>query len=260
MSAAPQAVSCCSAFYEQSWVRQLAEDVFHPGGEALTRRTVQAMQLPAGAALAELGCGTGTSALLLAQEYGLDVSAVDISAANLERARGRAESAGAAIRFEQANAQELPFENDSFDGVLAECTFSLFPDQPGALREIRRVLKPGGHFAITDMATGGPLPDDIAEVLAPWTCLADAVSRKAYIRKFEQELFRVTEVCDESTGLEELILMLKCKLMLLALGESIGPAPIPDFNPATVRHYLNRFGEEVTNGTIRYLRFHLQAP
>ncbi|NNK33351.1 MAG: methyltransferase domain-containing protein, partial [Xanthomonadales bacterium] len=83
------APSCCSTFYEQDWVRELAGDSFHPGGEALSRRTVEAMALPAGASMADLGCGTGTTALLLAGSYGLHVTGLDLSEANLERARTR---------------------------------------------------------------------------------------------------------------------------------------------------------------------------
>ena len=84
-----QAVSCCSAFYEQDWVRHLAGDIFHPGGPELTHRTIAAMGLPAGAHIADLGCGTGTSALMLAENPGLNVSAIDISADNIKRAQDR---------------------------------------------------------------------------------------------------------------------------------------------------------------------------
>ncbi len=83
---ASQPASCCSAFYELDWVRRLAEDIFHPGGAELTNRTVAAMNLPPGAAVADLGCGTGTTAMMLDRYYGFRVSAVDISAANIERA------------------------------------------------------------------------------------------------------------------------------------------------------------------------------
>jgi ubiquinone/menaquinone biosynthesis C-methylase UbiE len=253
------AALCCPAFYELDWVRQLVENIFHPGGEALTRKTVAAMNLPAGASIAELGCGTGTSAMLLAGEFDLQVSAVDISAANIERAKERAGSFGERIRFVQGDAQSLPFESHRLDAALAECTVSLFPDQPAALREIRRVLKPGGQLAVTDMASGGRLPVDIASVLAPWTCLADAIDQDAWVDRFEKEGFRVTDVSDESAGLDHLILMLKCKLMLLRMGGVITNQSVPDFDPVEIRHWLDRFREEVDKGMIRYLRFHLQC-
>jgi len=251
--------NCCSAFYELDWVRQLAEDIFHPGGAALTRKTVAAMNLPPGATLVELGCGTGTSAMLLAEEFGLKISALDISAANIERAKVRAGSLCDQIRFEQADAQSLPFEAGKFDAALAECTFSLFPDQATALGEIRRVLKPGGHLAVTDMATGGPLPADIASVLAPWTCLADAIDQDAYVHRFENEGFSVVEISDESAGLDQMILSLKRKLLLLGVGRAMANRSVPDFDPGVVRHWLDRFQQEVDSGIIRYLRFQLQA-
>jgi len=269
MATAPEAVStaktqrlepvssCCSAFYELDWARQLAEDIFHPGGKELTRKTVAAMNLPAGAPVAELGCGTGTSAMLLAEELGFRVSAIDISAANIERAKKRAASFGGRIRFLKADAQSLPFESREFDAVLAECTFSLFPDQPQALREIRRVLKPGGQLAITDMATGGPLPADIAAVLAPWTCLADAVDQEAYVERFEKGGFSIVEISDESAGLDQMVRVLKCKLMLLGMGGVIANRTVPEFDPAVVRHWLDRFKEEADKRVIRYLRFQL---
>jgi len=99
---------------------------------------------------------------------------------NIERAARRAKQAGVSIRFKQSDVKQLPFANNELDAVLAECTFSLFRQQQQVLEEIRRVLKPGGKLAITDMATAGALPDDIAAVLAPWTCLADAVEQGAY--------------------------------------------------------------------------------
>ena len=252
------AVSCCSAFYEQDWVRQFAEDIFHPGGESLTRRTVAAMKLPSRATLADLGCGTGTSAILLASQMDLRVSAVDISAANIERAAERSEAAGTPIRLAQADAHDLPFSDREFDAVLAECTFSLFSDQARVLAEIRRVLKPGGQLAITDMATSGPLPGDMADVLAPWTCLADATDQDTYIEKFKAAGFSIREFADESDSLSQLILILKRKLLLLSAGSLMGSNSLPDIDPASVRYWLDRFRSEVETGLIRYLRFNLQ--
>jgi len=252
------AVSCCSAFYEQDWVRQLAEDIFHPGGESLTRRTVAAMKLPQRASIADLGCGTGTSAILLASQLNLQVSAVDISAANIARAAERAESAGLAIRLAQADVHDLPFSDREFDAALAECTFSLFSDQARALAEIHRILKPGGQLAITDMATSGPLPGDMADVLAPWTCLADATDQETYIEKFKAAGFSVQEIADESESLNQMILVLKRKLLLLSAGSLMGGNFLPDIDPGFVRYWLDRFKAEVETGLIRYLRFNLQ--
>jgi len=256
----PEALSCCSTFYEQDWVRNLAEDIFHPGGEDLTRRTIAAMDLPAHATVADLGCGTGTTALMLARDFSLQVSGVDLSATNIERAIERTDTNNAAVRFIQADAQKLPFKDNEFDGILAECSFSLFADQAAVLAEIERVLKPGGRLAITDMAIGGPLPADIAEVISPWTCLVDAKEQQIYAQGFTAAGFAIQVIADESAGLTNLIQLLKRKLLLLGAGSVLAADSMPTFDLATIKYWLDRFQAEVEGGSIRYLRFHLRNP
>jgi len=254
----PEALSCCSTFYEQDWVRNLAEDIFHPGGEDLTRRTIAAMDLPAHATVADLGCGTGTTALMLARDFDLQVSGVDLSATNIERAIERADTNSTAVRFIQADAQELPFEDNELDGILAECSFSLFADQAAVLAEVKRVLKPGGRLAITDMASGGALPADIAEVISPWTCLVDAMDQQNYAQVFAAAGFTIQVIADESAGITSLIQLLKRKLLLLGAGGMLAGATMPTFDLATIKYWLDRFQAEVENESIRYLRFNLR--
>lgn len=248
---------CCSTFYEQDWVRSLAEDIFHPGGAELTLKTVSAMGLSPVASLIDLGCGTGSSAIKIERLFDFGISAIDASAANIERACQRVDPSVSAIRFLQSGVHDMPFDDGKFDGVLAECTFSLFPDQPAVLDEIRRILKPAGKLAITDMATGGRLPSDIQDVLAPWTCLKDAVTERDYLDLFQVAGFRVLEVSDESWGLKQLILQLKRKLLLMGTGSLLGAPSIPGLDPASIKYWLNRAREEVDAGRIRYLRFQL---
>lgn len=92
----------------------------------------------------DLCCGHGnvTRALMAA---GHDTTGADFAPAMLELARSRTIGG----KFEQADAQDLPFDDASFDAVT--CSFGLMhvPDQPKALREIRRVLKPDGVFVMT---------------------------------------------------------------------------------------------------------------
>jgi len=248
------AQSCCSAFYEQDWVRALAEESFHPGGADLTRRTVNAMNLPANSAVLDLGCGTGTTSILVDREFDYVVAGVDISAANIERAKGRPDSDG--VCFEQANAHSLPFGDGDFDGVVAECVFSLLTDKPAALAEMRRILKPGGRLGLTDMAIGNALPADMAETIAPWTCLSDAYEEKGYRSMFTDAGFDITEFVDESDGLDATLRSIKRKLLLAGTGAFLAGAAI---DLGTIKYWLGRFAAEVANGTIRYLRFQLQA-
>jgi SAM-dependent methyltransferase len=252
--------TCCTTFYEQDWVRALADDMFHPGGAALTRRTVSGMGLPRAARLLDLGSGTGSSARLVAGDFGLDVVGLDRSPVNVARAAARCTETSAALRFTCADAADLPFADAAFDGALAECTFSLFPDQGAVLAELRRVLRPGGALGVTDMAVGARLPSDVEEVLAPWTCLADAVDESRYREVFGAGGFEVREAADESWGLRELLLRLKRKLLVAGAGQMLGEAVPPHLDLAAVRHWLDRLRDLVREGTIRYLRFQLTRP
>jgi len=218
------------------------------------------MDLPAHAAVADLGCGTGTTALMLARDFGLQVSGVDLSAANIERAIDRTDTSSTTVRFIQADAQELPFEDNELDGILAECSFSLFADQAAVLAETNRVLKPGGKLAITDMAIGGPLPADIAEVISPWTCLVDAMDQQTYAQGFAAAEFEIHVIADESASLTNLIQLLKRKLLLLGAGGVLAGGSTPTFDLATIKYWLDRFQAEVEKGSIRYLRFNLRSP
>jgi SAM-dependent methyltransferase len=245
--------SCCATFYEQDWVRLLAEDGFHPGGAELSRRTVEQMNLGSGARLLDVGCGVGTTASMLATELGLSVTGIDVSQSNLQRAAAAAGDSG--VRFVHADAHQLPFADASFDGVLIECVLSLLQDKGAALGEIRRLLQPGGSLGITDMSVHGELAEDFAEVVAPWTCLADALDRDAYVKLFESAGFQVTSTADESASLGALVGKLKRKLVLVGAGSlALGQAPI---DITAVRYWLQRFVDEVDRGAVSYLRFQL---
>lgn len=95
----------------------------------------------------ELGCGTGESWLAQASEFPRDaaITLTDLSPGMVERAR---ETLGAwpQFSFQTADAQSIPFEDASFDLVLAHMMLYHVPDLPLALAEVRRVLKPEGRF------------------------------------------------------------------------------------------------------------------
>jgi arsenite methyltransferase len=253
--------SGCCAFYEQDWVHALAEDSFHPGGDALTRRTVAAMALPDAASVLDLGCGTGTTALMLARHFDYRITGLDLAVGNIERARERAGAASDRLEFVHTDVQQLPFADASFDGALAECVFSLMPDKAGALAEIRRVLKPGGRVGLTDMSIAGQLPGDLAEVVAPWTCLADALSPQGYHQCFVDAGFEVQTLANESDGLRQMIADIKRRLLMLGAGSLLSDevAQAPALDLATLKHWLDRFRDEVNRGSIRYLRFQLRC-
>ena len=92
----------------------------------------------------EVGAGTGANFLYYAD--GLEVVATEPDPFMLERAQARARAVGRPIELKQAPAEDLPFEDGSFDTVVGTLVLCSVSDAAGALSEIRRVLKPEGQY------------------------------------------------------------------------------------------------------------------
>jgi SAM-dependent methyltransferase len=115
----------------------------------------------------DVGCGTGTMAVEAVRRWpGVELDAVDASAGMLEIAEREADRLPAAnrrrLRHRQALADELPFEDGAFDLALSAFVLQLVPSRFRALREMRRVLRPGARLAYVTWLRGGERfrPDD----------------------------------------------------------------------------------------------------
>jgi ubiquinone/menaquinone biosynthesis C-methylase UbiE len=101
----------------------------------------------------DLGVGTGTSAVEMARaDPGRRHVGVDVSAPMLRLAARRARSAAVPLRLVRADALALPFREAAFDGATGHSFLYLLPDAARALREIRRVVRPGGRVAFLEPA------------------------------------------------------------------------------------------------------------
>ncbi len=96
----------------------------------------------------EVGVGTGNS--FADYPAAARVTAIDISEKMLDRARRRAAKLDTDVRLLAADAQRLPFEDASFDTAIASCVFCSVPDPVLGLRELRRVLRPGGRLLLLE--------------------------------------------------------------------------------------------------------------
>ena len=95
----------------------------------------------------DVACGTGAVALELVRQKGCSVVGVDQSPEMLAEARQRV---GERVRLVEASAQELPFEDASFDGLTAAYLLRYLDDLPAGLRELARVLRPGATMSLLD--------------------------------------------------------------------------------------------------------------
>jgi len=130
--------------------------------KALARRT--SAGLPEGASVLEVAPGPGYFAVELAKLGKYKITGLDVSETFVEIARKNARETGVEIDFQRGNASKLPCATDSFDLVLCRAAFKNFSEPVEALREMRRVLKPGGKAVIIDLRKDTPKEEIDAHV------------------------------------------------------------------------------------------------
>lgn len=117
--------------------------------EVLVRRAVRGYQH---ARVLDVGCGAGLLALRVAQQPEVEaVTGIDLSGDMVSKAREDAELHGADVQFLQVDAAEMPFADASFDIVVSTLSMHHWDDPLKVLREIRRVLAPGGKMLLCDL-------------------------------------------------------------------------------------------------------------
>jgi ubiquinone/menaquinone biosynthesis C-methylase UbiE len=110
----------------------------------------------------ELGCGIGAVSAFLADTYAMNVCGTDFDPEQIEIAR-RMQPESDRLHFRVEDAAHLTFEDASFDLVLSQNVFHHVPDWEAAVREVARVLRPGGYFIWLDLA----IPRLVKNVLQP---------------------------------------------------------------------------------------------
>lgn len=111
-------------------------------------RLVQFAGVTAGTRVLDVGCGTGVVAITAAR-LGAEVKAIDLTPELLERARENAAVAEVKVEWSEGDAEELPFEDEEFDVVLSQFAHIFAPRPEVALKEMLRVLRPGGTIAFS---------------------------------------------------------------------------------------------------------------
>jgi SAM-dependent methyltransferase len=140
----------------------------HAGALDATDEIIDLCQIDDSAHVLDVGCGVGMTPAYLAKNVGCRVTGVDLREGMIARATERAEreDLNELLDFRVADASALPFEDDRFDVVMCESVLALVEDQPQVLREILRVLKPGGRFGFTEAAWLKLPPADLVEQMS----------------------------------------------------------------------------------------------
>jgi len=145
----------------------------------------QFAKIKAGDTVVDLGSGAGNDCFVARAETGENgkVIGIDFTPAMLEKARENAAKLGYAnVQFREGDIENMPLASNVADVVVSNCVLNLVPNKDGVFKEIYRVLKPGGHFSISDVVLVGQLPDALrkdAEMYAG--CVSGAIQKQVYL-------------------------------------------------------------------------------
>ena len=108
------------------------------------------------------------------------------------KARANAEKLGFQnVEFRQGDIENMPVSSNTADVIVSNCVLNLVPNKDGVFKEIRRVLKPGGHFSISDIVLVGALPMKIRKAAEMYAgCISGAIQKRAYMELIEINGFK----------------------------------------------------------------------
>ncbi len=146
----------------------------------------QFAKIKKGDVVIDLGSGAGNDCFVARKETGETgkVIGIDFTPEMIERARINAEKLGFHnIEFRQGDIEKMPVTSNVADVVVSNCVLNLVPDKQKAINEIFRVLKPGGHFSISDVVLVGELPDKIKNAAEMYAgCISGALQKDVYLQ------------------------------------------------------------------------------
>jgi SAM-dependent methyltransferase len=142
----------------------------------------------------DLGSGAGNDCFVARHETGPEgkVIGIDFTPAMIQKARTNAEKLGYNnVEFREGDIDQMPVNDQVADVIVSNCVLNLVPDKKKVIGEIFRVLKPGGHFSISDIVLVGALPDALrqdAEMYAG--CVAGAIQKDDYLGMIRDQGFQ----------------------------------------------------------------------
>jgi SAM-dependent methyltransferase len=145
----------------------------------------QFAQIKKGDVVVDLGSGAGNDCFIARHETGETgkVIGVDFTPAMIDKARSNAEVRGFNnVEFRQGDIESMPITANTADVIVSNCVLNLVPNKDAVIKDIYRVLKPGGHFSISDVVLVGALPEGLrkdAEMYAG--CVSGAIQKEVYM-------------------------------------------------------------------------------
>lgn len=146
---------------------------------------VEHANIKEGDTVVDLGSGAGNDAFVARALVGPmgEVIGIDMTPAMIEKAKAlAAELKLDNVRFRLGDIEDMPVAASKADVVISNCVLNLVPDKQKAFSEVMRILKPGGHFCISDVVLKGNLPDAIREAAEMYAgCVSGALQKNEYM-------------------------------------------------------------------------------
>ncbi|MCL2877067.1 MAG: arsenite methyltransferase [Betaproteobacteria bacterium] len=158
----------------------------------------QYARIQKGDVVVDLGSGAGNDCFIAREETGETgkVIGIDFAPEMLARARKNVANAGFTnMEFLEGDIEDMPLADMTADVVVSNCVLNLLPCKDKIFHEIYRVLKPGGHFCISDVVLEGVFPKTFTDNAAMYAgCIASAIQRKDYLGEVEKARFADVKV------------------------------------------------------------------
>lgn len=146
-----------------------------------------------GDTVVDLGSGAGNDCFVARSIVGKEgrVIGIDMTGAMIARARENAAKLGFSnVEFRLGDIENMPLEDNTADVVVSNCVMNLVPDKKRAFAETFRIIKPGGHFSISDIVLQGELPEAVRNEAALYAgCISGAMQKEEYLRAITEAGF-----------------------------------------------------------------------
>jgi len=203
------ASSCCGATTPSNKVYNIMMDDYSETGGYVEDADLglgcglptQFAKIKKGDTVIDLGSGAGNDCFVARHETGSEgkVIGVDFTPIMIEKARINAEKLGYNnVEFREGDIDAMPVNDNVADVIVSNCVLNLVPNKQKVIAEIFRVLKPGGHFSISDIVLVGNLPDALNEDAEMYAgCVAGAVQKTEYLQFIKDAGFQNIQIQKE---------------------------------------------------------------
>jgi arsenite methyltransferase len=166
----------------------------------------QFAEIKKGDVVIDLGSGAGNDCFIARSEAGENgkIIGIDFTEAMINKARQNAENLGFNnVEFRQGDIEHMPVTSNTADVVVSNCVLNLVPNKDNVFKEIFRVLKPGGHFSISDVVLSGNLPLQLRNAAEMYAgCVSGAIQKETYL-----ELIKINGFTDMKIQKEKPIII-----------------------------------------------------